>query len=307
MQKKAIVTGANGFIGSNVCKELSRRGVKVYAVVRDKPSAALLALANVTPISCDLAQIDRLGDLIPDRDVDVFYHFAWAGSSGAARSDEALQMRNALATVAALRTAEGMRCRKFVNAGSIMERETLEAVFAQDSQPGAAYIYGAAKAAARAMCRPIAAGLSIDLCWAVITNAYGPGERSPRFVNTTIRRMLASEPLRFTAATQNYDFVYIDDVARAFAAIGDHGKPNRAYTIGSGAARPLREFILEMHQALAPQAECFFGDVPFTGVSLPLEAYAIDALQEDCGFAPQVSFAQGIVKTAEWIRQQEEV
>lgn len=115
---------------------------------------------------------------------------------------------------------------------------------------------------ARAICKPIANSLSIDLCWAVITNAYGVGELSPRFVNSTIRKIIANEPLQFTAATQNYDFIYIDDVARAFEAIGEHGKPNKEYTIGSGNARPLKEFILEMQQTLAPEAKPIFGDVP---------------------------------------------
>lgn len=304
MQKKAIVTGASGFIGSHVCAALARRGAKVYAVVRGE-SGMLAAHENVKIIRCELDRIGDLCELIPDRDIDVFYHLAWEGSAGPARSDESLQMQNALATAAALRTADRMKCRKFVNAGSIMEQEVLAVVYAQDSRPDTAYVYGAAKVAARTMCKPIASALSIDLCWAVITNAYGTGEVSPRFVNTTIRKILSKEPLRFTAATQNYDFVYIDDVAEAFVAIGDHGKPNREYVIGSGTAKQLREFILEMCQTLAPDAECVFGDIPFTGCSLPLKAYAIDALREDCGFAPKVSFSEGVTKTMEWLRQQQ--
>lgn len=308
MQKKAIVTGANGFIGSRVCQVLSRRGVHVYAVVKSEsePVDELRAMEQVTVLYCDMNRIGDLEQLIPDRDTDVFYHFAWAGSAGTNRCDEALQMKNVLATAAALRTADRMGCRKFVCAGSIMEQETMAAVYAQDSKPGAGYVYGAAKAAARMMCKPIAGSLSIGLCWAVITNAYGPGEVSPRFMNTTIRKIIAGEPLRFTAATQNYDFVYIDDVAEAFAAIGEHGKPNREYVIGSGDAKSLKAFIEEMQRTLAPQAECSFGDVPFTGVSLPLEAYAIDALREDCSFVPAVSFAEGITRTMDWLRNQQE-
>ena len=51
---------------------------------------------------------------------------------------------------------------------------------------------------------------------------------------------------QFTAGTQNYDFVYIDDVARAFRLIGEKGKPFHEYLIGSSTARPLKEFLLEM-------------------------------------------------------------
>lgn len=302
--KKAIVTGANGFVGSNVCRELCGRGVKVYAVIKDENENIdnIGGLEGLKIVYCDLNDISSLPDKISDRGADVFYHFAWVGSAGPLRCDEEMQLQNALWTAQALRTADSMGCKKFVNAGSIMEKETYTAVYAQDSTPGLPYIYGAGKLAARAICKPIANSLDIDLCWAVITNAYGAGELSPRFVNSTIRRIIAGEPLQFTAATQNYDFIYIDDVAKAFAAIGEHGKPNREYTIGSGNARPLKEFILEMQQALAPDAEPIFGDVPFTGVNMPLEAFDTSAIREDCGFVPAIGFAEGTRLTMDWIK-----
>ena len=245
--KKAIVTGANGFVGSNVCKELCRQGVKVYAVVKDEQENVdnIKNLPDIEIVYCDLDSITTLENKIADRDVDVFYHFAWVGSAGPLRCDEEIQLQNALWTAQALRTADKMNCKKFVNAGSIMEKETYTAVYTQESTPGLPYIYGAGKLIARSICKPIANSLSIDLCWAVITNAYGAGEFSPRFVNSTIRKIIANEPLQFTAATQNYDFIYIDDVAKAFVAIGEYGKANKEYTIGSGNARPLKEFIIE--------------------------------------------------------------
>ena len=300
-----IITGANGFVGSNVCRLLCESGTRVTAVIKDENEDIqnIKALPNLSVVYCDLSQLDTLGDKISDRGFDVFYHFAWVGSAGPLRCDEGMQLQNALWTAKALRTAESLGCKKFVNAGSIMEKETYTAVYTQDSTPGLPYIYGAGKLAARAICKPIANSLDIDLCWAVITNAYGVGELSPRFVNTTIRKIIAGEPLQFTAATQNYDFIYIDDVARAFAAIGEHGKPNREYTIGSGNARPLREFILEMQQALAPDAAPIFGDVPFTGVNMPLEAFDTTPIQEDCGFKTTVSFAEGTRRTMEWLKQ----
>lgn len=165
-----------------------------------------------------------------------------------------------------------------------MEKETYTAVYTQESKPGLPYIYGAGKLIARSICKPIANSLDIDLCWAVITNAYGAGEFSPRFVNSTIRKIIAGEPLQFTAATQNYDFIYIDDVARAFEAIGEYGIANKEYTIGSGNARPLKEFILEMQNELAPEAKPIFGDVPFTGVNMPLEAFDTTDIETDCHF-----------------------
>ena len=301
---KAIVTGANGFVGSHVCKELCGSGTFVYAVIKDENENidCIKDLNNISIIYCDLDCIETLSDKITDKDIDVFYHFAWVGSAGPLRCDENVQLKNALWTARALRTADGMQCKKFVNAGSIMEKETYTAVYTQESKPGLPYIYGAGKLIAHAICKPIANSLSIDLCWAVITNAYGVGELSPRFVNSTIRKIIAGEPLQFTAATQNYDFIYIDDVARAFEAIGEYGKANKEYTIGSGNAKPLKEFILEMQQELAPEAKPIFGDVPFTGVNMPLEAFDTADIEADCYFKPEISFAEGTRMTMDWIK-----
>lgn len=302
--KKAVVTGANGFVGSNVCKALCEKEVKVFAVIKDKNENIdnIKNLCGLEIVYCELSEIEALEEKISDRDIDVFYHFAWVGSAGPLRCDEEIQLQNALWTAKALRTADKMGCKKFVNAGSIMEKETYLAVYTQESKPGLPYIYGAGKLIARSICKPIANSLNIDLCWAVITNAYGAGEFSPRFVNSTIRKIIAGEPLQFTAATQNYDFIYIDDVARAFVAIGEHGKPNKEYTIGSGNARPLKEFILEMQQELAPEAVPIFGDVPFTGVNMPIEAFDTSDIETDCHFKPVVSFAEGARRTMEWIK-----
>lgn len=302
--KKTIVTGANGFVGSNVCKELCNQGIKVYAVVKDEQENIenIKNLPNIQIIYCHLNNIGTLENKIPDRDIDVFYHFAWVGSAGPLRCDEEIQLQNALWTVQALRTADKMNCKKFVNAGSIMEKETYTAVYTQESKPALPYIYGAGKLIARSICKPIANSLSIDLCWAVITNAYGAGEFSPRFVNSTIRKIIVNEPLQFTSATQNYDFIYIDDVAKAFVAIGKYGKANKEYTIGSGNAKPLKEFILEMQQTLAPNATLIFGDVPFTGVNMPLSAFDTTDTETDCHFKPTVSFAEGTRLTMDWIK-----
>lgn len=60
---------------------------------------------------CELDEIETLFDKISDRDVDVFYHFAWVGSAGPLRCDENIQLQNALWTARALRTADKMQCK----------------------------------------------------------------------------------------------------------------------------------------------------------------------------------------------------
>lgn len=299
--KKALVTGANGFVGSALVSDLIANGIEVIALDRDGCCNNIPAGVRFVPH--ELAESEKLPELIADRDIDVFFHFAWVGSAGPARADTALQLKNAQWTVDCLRAAKKMNCGKFVCAGSIMEHETISAAYKQGNKPGLGYIYGSGKLVAHTMCMSVAADIGIELCWAKITNAYGAGELSPRFVNTTIRKIINNEPLQFTSGTQNYDFVYIDDVARAFRLIGENGKPFCHYLIGSSNAKPLREFVLEMKSALAPDKEFLFGDLPFTGVNMPLEEFDCSLTEQDTGFRAEISFAEGVKRTMEWIKE----
>lgn len=300
--KKAIITGADGFVGSYTVKHFLNEGVSVLAIDISETPYRLEKHSNLKYLQLDISDTEGLLKNIPVDEYDTFVHFAWAGSAGNERINYNLQMQNALNTVECLKIAKKLGCKRFVCAGSIMEYEVEAAIHKQESRPGMAYIYGMGKHIAHCMCKSVAADIGIDLIWPMITNAYGVGEISPRFVNTTIRKIINNEPLQFTAATQNYDFVYVTDVAKAFYLIAKNGKPFCEYMIGSSTARPLKQFILEMQQALAPDAVAIFGDVPFTGTNLPLETFDTTATEVDCGFKAEISFAEGTRLTMEWLK-----
>lgn len=302
--KIAVVTGANGFVGSAVVKELLSNNYKVYAVVRNNHSDRLSDLDNVEIVNCELSDIDRLPGQITEK-CDVFYHFAWSGSAGKDRANTRLQLDNVQWSVESIRAAKKLGCSRFVFAGSIVEKECLAAAYTGGNRPGLGYIYGGGKVAAHILCSSVAAAEGIDLLWGEITNAYGVGEVSPRLVNSTIRKCIAGVSPEFTAGTQNYDFVYIDDVARAFRLIGENGKPFTSYVIGSSAAKPLKEFLIEMKDAIAPELPFKFGDVPFTGIDLPLSDFDCRKTEEDTGFKAGISFAEGCRRTFEWWKERE--
>ena len=299
--KKAIITGADGFVGSYTVQCFLDHGVEVLALDLSSEPRRLRPQEGLTYRCLDISDASRLAGL-PVGEYDTFVHFAWAGSAGPQRMNYNLQLQNALNTVECLKMAKQLGCTRFVCAGSIMEREVEAAVHTQGSRPGMGYIYGMGKHIAHCLCKSVAADIGIDLLWPMITNTYGVGELSPRFVNTTLRKIINKEPLQFTAATQNYDFIYVSDVALAFFLVARDGAPFKEYIIGSGEARPLKRFILEMQQELAPEAVPQFGDVPFTGTNLPLSAFDTTDIEQDCNFKPAISFAQGTRMTMEWLK-----
>ena len=64
-----------------------------------------------------------------------------------------------------------------------------------------------------------------------------------------------------------------------------------------------KEFIKEMCEENSKDNPPLFGNVPFTGVNVPLETFSIKDLKEDCGFKPVVSFKEGTRKTLEWLKE----
>ena len=300
--ENVIITGADGFVGSYTVNYFLEQGCRVLALDMGEKPNRLAEHPRLTYAQCDISDAAALEAAAQPGNYDTFIHFAWAGSAGPARVDYNLQMKNALTTVECLKTAKKLGCKRFVCAGSIMEKEVEAAVHDQGSRPGMGYIYGMGKHIAHCLCKSVAADIGIELVWPMITNAYGAGELSPRFVNTTIRKIIQGEPLQFTSGTQSYDFVYVTDVARAFYLIAKNGRPFCEYMIGSSTARPLKEFIIEMVRSLAPDRQPIFGDIPFTGTNMPLSTFDCTDTERDCGFRAEVSFAEGTRMTMDWLK-----
>ena len=98
--KKVIVTGATGFVGSWVTKELLAHGIEVIAVVRENShNLEKLQGQNVKIVFCNLSNMSSLPQLIEDRDIDTVYHFGWQGVSDEDIRNADIQMENVKATL----------------------------------------------------------------------------------------------------------------------------------------------------------------------------------------------------------------
>ncbi|WRS26216.1 NAD(P)-dependent oxidoreductase [Oscillospiraceae bacterium MB08-C2-2] len=297
----AVVTGAGGFVGRALVAELLACGIPVLAVVREGRQAPEHPLLQT--VALELSNLHGLPALVRG-EWDCFYHLAWEGTAGESRRDIRLQMDNAAHTAEAVHTAAKLGCQVFIGAGSIMEKEALAVSEERGIRPGPGHAYASAKLAAHLFSEAAAVERGIGHIWPILTNAYGEGESSPRFLNTTLRKIAMGEPLVFSKASQNYDFIHVQDAARALRLLGQRGRPFCQYVIGSGQAKPLWEFIQQMLALLAPKASASFGQAPFEGVSLPLQAFDTADLREDTGFIPEISFEQGLCRTMDWILEQ---
>lgn len=302
--KKAIVTGANGFVGSYLTDELNKRGYEIWAVVKDK-NENISSIKKYSPniIYCELSDILSLTEVIPKDEYDCFYHLAWAGSSGEARKNYQLQLDNAKGCANAAQAAANLNCKRFVGAGSVTELMYGNYLQKDGSTPEMSACYAVGKMSAEYMSKCVCIENKIDFLWGYISNLYGVGDFSDNIINFLIKSYLNGIVPELTDGFQMADFIYVSDVAEALVAIGEKGKTNSSYYIGYGEPRPFREFVLKIKNIVEPKLESGLGRRSFNGNDINFDTADINKLKQDTGFMPKISFNNGIHKVIKWINE----
>jgi nucleoside-diphosphate-sugar epimerase len=303
--KKAIVTGANGFLGKYLVQELVENEYCVWAVVRDKEKNIDNFEGNpkIHIVYCDLNNISNLSSFIEADSFDCFYHLAWSGSSGIAREDYKLQLHNAESCVDAALIASFLKCRRFIGIGSVTELMCREYLHQDGSKPEMATCYAIGKMAAEYMTRCVCTKQNIEFIWTYLSNFYGIGDNSQNFVNMLIKSYLHNETPDLTLGNQMADFMYVSDVAKALTIIGKKGIANNTYYVGYGEPRPLKCFVKSIHALVNPVIETGLGKKIFQGLEIDFDLIDIKKIQRDMNFIPNIPFEIGIEKTIKWIKE----
>ncbi len=298
-----IVTGANGFIGKTLVNALLEKGYHVVAL-DIRYDDVLANDSRVTCVNVMNREVAALADEIPHQEYRCFFHLAWAGTSGPARADYEVQLNNVKLACDYIKMCSEIGCKRVVYASSINEMETYEYLQSDDIEPTGGYIYGTGKLAAHLMGETVAKLNGIEFIPVIITNIYGVGEKSARMIYTSINKLIHKEHCSFTSGYQTYDFIYITDAINSIISVAEKGKAFNRYYIGSGEPKPLREFLLEMRDIVDPEAELGLGDIPFKGVDISYSQFDLKKVERDTGYQNEVSFAEGIQMTADYIRKE---
>lgn len=301
----AVVTGPTGAVGVALCEALLAQGCTVYAVCRPGSPRAAALPAGVKTVFCALEALEGLPARLPGVRADAFFHLAWAGTAGPARNELPAQIANVRCTVAAVRAAAALGCGVFVGAGSQAEYGRCSAPLRPDTPPFPENGYGMAKLCAGQMSRLEAQRLGLAHVWPRILSVYGPHDGEQAMIPTVIRALLAGRRPPLTNGEQMWDYLYAADAGEALCLLARRGRDGAVYPLGSGRARPLREYILALRDAIDPALPLGFGEVPYGEKQVLFLQADITALQADTGFAPRTPFAAGIRRTVDWIRKEE--
>lgn len=301
---RAVITGGTGMVGAALVRACVRAGHEVVVLVPEGlPRVAPLPRSDLlTFVDCDVRELDRC-DASRIGGADAFFHLAWIGTERSERGLLQAQVDNVSYTLAAVDAASRLKCSVFVGAGSQAEYGRVEGDLCPSTATFPETGYGVAKLAAGQMSRLACHGYGMRHCWARLLSIYGPGDNAYTMVMQVISSACRGESPRCTKGEQLWDYLYCDDCGQALLAIAERGMDGKAYPVGSGRQRYLRDYIQEICSACNEDVQPLLGAVPYNeGQVMHLRA-DISELHADTGWVPRTSFAEGIRETVAWFKE----
>lgn len=290
-------------IGTALINECIKKGIEVYAVLRASSGKKmrLPESEKLHMVDCSLEELETLSQKIMEK-CDTFYHIAWGNTGENRNSSTELQSRNIAYTLAAVKAAYALGCRRFIGAGSQAEYGPMDVdKISPDSPVNPTTPYGAAKLASGQLARMLCKELGMECIWPRIFSVYGIYEKETTMVASGLRKMLAGEKTSFTPALQRWDYLFSADAGRAYYLIGEKGKDGAVYCVGSGKAAPLKDYI-EIMAELTGAEETGIGARPYPAGAVMNLCADISSLTADTGFVPEYTFREGIRETITWLK-----
>lgn len=300
---KIVVTGATSMIGTALIKACLSRGVQVVALVR-KGTRRLDRLPESDLVSVVYCGLDEMRDFVPETsDADVFYHFAWAGTSkSGGRYDPEAQEPNVRYTLDAVRLARRFGCHRFVGAGSQAEYGLSDKPLTKETPIRPYMAYGVAKYAAGRLAEMLCASLDMDFVWGRILSVYGPHDNENTLIRYIVESFMENKQPELTPGKQIWDYLYEDDAGEAFLALGESSQAKGIYNVGSGIGKPLKSFVADIQSVTKSNVSAVWGARSYGKNQVMFLQADITPLTKDTGWMPKVSFIDGIQRIVNSIR-----
>ena len=245
--RSALVTGANGFIGSALVARLVAERVHVICLVRDKRRCLPFdPLSDLQTIEVPSFQTSCLKSRLADVSAEVVFNLASYGVRQEDRDPDELIEGNVGLITHLLEAVAKWPLRRFIHSGSCSEYGSPvgERLPISESQPlRPLSVYGAAKAAAVLFGNSYASQLTIPFVTLRPFGVFGTREAPQRLVPYLIGHLEHNESVDLTPGEQVRDLLFEDDVVQAFLEAAE-AKLNlyESYNVCSSHPTRIRDF-----------------------------------------------------------------
>ena len=309
---KLFVTGGAGFIGSAFVRYCMSRPNGIYQVVNfDKLTYAgnLDNLSEVegkpgyTFVQGDICDAPRVAQLLAEHQPDAIVHFAAESHvDRSILSAEAFFQTNLRGTFTMLESARTAKTPRFIHVstdevyGSIKEpHDATEDYPLKTSSP-----YSASKAGSDLLALSYCTTYKIPISVTRASNNYGPCQFPEKLIPLMISNALENKPLPiYGDGMQVRDWLYVDDHCRAILAVLEKGRAGEIYNIGGSRSLPNLHVVRQI-LAITGRPESLMTTVADRPGHDRRYALSSEKIMRETGWAPEVSFEDGLAHTIKW-------
>lgn len=226
-----LVTGASGFIGKEVMKQLAKKGEEAAALVRDVGKYE--TAGDEIIIEATLDNLERSTKTLKSLPIDTCIHIAWEGLPNYSYD---VSKKNLQYGLAVLDLCKECRINNIVITGSCWEYKDPVGKISTEWSIDVSNPFKAAKNSLHAMAHAFCSEYDIHLNWLRLFYVYGPGQRSGALIPTMIDSLRKREQPRLNCIYNENDFVYVGDVADAVVKCAANHSYPETLNVGSGKA-----------------------------------------------------------------------
>ena len=276
-KKRAIVTGASGFLGKEIVRQLQVRNYEVICPKRSNDTNEYL-----------------LSDYTKLKGVEAFFHLGWAGTRGEDRNLEDMQKQNIEMSNKMMNFAKQIGCKKFFGFGSQDEYGKMSGKVSEayDTKPSSAY--GKAKVNSYFNGLEIFKGSKVKFYWMRIFSLYGRGDYESSLISSCLKDFKNNKDIVLLRPNSSWDYLNVEDAANAIIKLCENENAEvGVYNLASGEKKTLLEYISTMKQVLISSSiiECNEKEENVDRFSLD-----INKLFKNTNWTKKISFEEGILK-----------
>lgn len=327
-ERKILITGGAGFIGSHVVRLLATRYPHYHIINLDKLTYAgnlenlrdVEQLPNYTFVRADICDHERMLELLAHYEVDGVVHLAAESHVDRSIRDPFTFARtNVMGTLSLLQACsrvweqspEGYRGKLFyhVSTDEVYGALPLDGgMFTEQTSYDPHSPYSASKASSDHFVRAFHDTYGLPIVITNCSNNYGPYQFPEKLIPLFINNIVQGRPLPVYGRGENVrDWLYVEDHARAIDVVLHRGRVGETYNIGGHNEWrniDLVHLLIETTDRLLERpvgsSEGLISYVKDrAGHDL---RYAIDAskIEQELGWKPSLEFAQGLELTVRW-------
>lgn len=305
---KVLITGATGFIGSNLVREFLALGDEVHVLTRKTSDRWRIddVLSEICDHHADLLDYSALEKTVQGIRPNVILHSAVYG--GFPSQDDAWKIldTNYKGTVNLVKACSKLEYDAFINTGSSSEYGLKQKPMREKDLLEPVGDYGVSKAAASLYCRSEAIKNDKPITTLRLFSPYGPFEESKRLMPSVIQSCLSGENPTLSCPAYVRDFIYAEDVLAAYRSAITFPATGEIINIGSGKQHTVGEAVDTIIKITKARVTPQWGSAEGRPNEPKTWQADVSKARDLLKWKPKYSLKEGLEKTVEWFKKEQD-